>query len=161
MRVTLDGRHNRPAMRAVAKSAAAIASERSQIISGPAPPRPSARLHQAPRAPRECRSARPWPGQGQVARRARIVQACTRTKNQIHTMLRANLILPYKGDIFSRISCFWLASQPHAVNLHGTGTPRNIHHNHLKLHWKPAMQRVGWVQMWSFTRSRLAKQINR
>ena len=48
----------------------------------------------------------------QAARRARIVQARTRTKNRIHSVLHANLILPFKGDLFSRKGRAWLASQP-------------------------------------------------
>jgi hypothetical protein len=37
----------------------------------------------------------------QVARRATIVHSRTRVKNRIQSVLHANLILPYKGDLFS------------------------------------------------------------
>ena len=48
----------------------------------------------------------------QVARRAAIVQARTRLKNRIHSMLHANLILPYRGDLFSAKGRSWLTAQP-------------------------------------------------
>src|SRR3954451_17469628 len=48
----------------------------------------------------------------QVARRAAVVQARTRLKNRIHSVLHANLILPYRGDLFSAKGRSWLAAQP-------------------------------------------------
>jgi transposase len=48
----------------------------------------------------------------QVARRATIVQSRTRVKNRIQSVLHANLILPYKGDLFSGKGRKWLAAQP-------------------------------------------------
>ena len=48
----------------------------------------------------------------QVARRATIVQSRTRVKNRIQSVLHANLILPYKGDLFSGKGRTWLTAQP-------------------------------------------------
>jgi transposase len=48
----------------------------------------------------------------QVARRATIVHSRTRVKNRIQSVLHANLILPYKGDLFSGKGRTWLAVQP-------------------------------------------------
>jgi len=48
----------------------------------------------------------------QIARRATIVQSRTRVKNRIQSVLHANLILPYKGDLFSGKGRKWLAAQP-------------------------------------------------
>lgn len=48
----------------------------------------------------------------QVARRATIVQSRTRVKNRIQSVLHANLILPYKGNLFSSKGRAWLAAQP-------------------------------------------------
>lgn len=48
----------------------------------------------------------------QVARRATTVQSRTRVKNRIQSVLHANLILPYKGDLFSGKGRTWLATQP-------------------------------------------------
>jgi transposase len=44
----------------------------------------------------------------QIARRATIVQSRTRVKNRIQSVLHANLILPYKGDLFSGKGRKWL-----------------------------------------------------
>jgi transposase len=52
----------------------------------------------------------------QVARRATIVQSRTRVKNRIQSVLHTNLILPYKGDLFSGKGRTWLAAQPLAVD---------------------------------------------
>jgi transposase len=46
----------------------------------------------------------------QVARRATIVHSRTRVKNRIQSVLHANLILPYKGDLFSGKGRTWLRS---------------------------------------------------
>jgi predicted transposase YbfD/YdcC len=48
----------------------------------------------------------------QVAHRASVVQARTRLKNRIYSVLHANLILPYRGDLFSGKKRAWLAAQP-------------------------------------------------
>jgi transposase len=48
----------------------------------------------------------------QVARRTTIVQSRTRVKNRIQSVLHTNLILPYKGDLFSGKGRKWLAAQP-------------------------------------------------
>jgi transposase len=48
----------------------------------------------------------------QVARRAAVVQARTRLKNRIHSVLHASLILPYRGDLFSAKGRSWLTAQP-------------------------------------------------
>jgi transposase len=48
----------------------------------------------------------------QVARRATIVQSRTRVKNRVQSVLHSNLILPYKGDLFSGKGRTWLAAQP-------------------------------------------------
>ena len=47
----------------------------------------------------------------QVARRAAVVQARTRLKNRVHSVLHANLIPPYRGDLFSGRGRSWLAAQ--------------------------------------------------
>jgi transposase len=48
----------------------------------------------------------------QVARRATIVQSRTRVKNRIQSVLHANLILPYKRNLFLGKGRKWLAAQP-------------------------------------------------
>ena len=48
----------------------------------------------------------------QVARRAAIVQARTRLKNRIHSVLHANLILPYAAISSLAKGRSWLAAQP-------------------------------------------------
>lgn len=47
-----------------------------------------------------------------VSRRAAIVQAMTRTKNRIHSVLHANLIPPFSGKLFLGRGRKWLAEQP-------------------------------------------------
>ena len=47
-----------------------------------------------------------------VSRRAAIVQAMTRTKNRIHSVLHANLIPPFSGKLFLGRGRQWLTEQP-------------------------------------------------
>jgi len=47
-----------------------------------------------------------------VAQRAQVVRQMTRTKNRIHGILHANLILPYLGNLFGAAGRSWLAEQP-------------------------------------------------
>jgi transposase len=47
-----------------------------------------------------------------VAQRAQIVQQMTRAKNRIHSILHANLIPPYQGELFGVAGRTWLAAQP-------------------------------------------------
>ena len=51
----------------------------------------------------------------QVARRATIVHSRTRVKNRIQSVLHANLILPYKGDLFSGKGRTWLLRSSHSI----------------------------------------------
>jgi transposase len=73
-----------------------------------------------------------------VARRAGIVKGMTRTKNRIHTVLHANLILPYQGKLFMAPGRKWLEEQPLAedkrvavVSPHSTA-------------WNRSWQRPNW-----------------
>ncbi len=47
-----------------------------------------------------------------VAERVGVVSSMTRVKNRIHAVLHANLIPPYKGNLFSKGGRQWLAAQP-------------------------------------------------
>jgi transposase len=47
-----------------------------------------------------------------VAQRVQVVQQMTRVKNRIHSILHANLIPPYKGELFSAAGSAWLNAQP-------------------------------------------------
>lgn len=47
-----------------------------------------------------------------VAERVAVVTGMTRVKNRIHAVLHANLIPPYKGNLFSKGGRRWLAEQP-------------------------------------------------
>jgi transposase len=47
-----------------------------------------------------------------VAERVGVVTGMTRVKNRIHAVLHANLIPPYKGNLFSKGGPRWLATQP-------------------------------------------------
>ena len=47
-----------------------------------------------------------------VAHRGQVVQQITRAKNRIHGVLHANLIPPYRGELFSAAGRSWLAEQP-------------------------------------------------
>jgi transposase len=47
-----------------------------------------------------------------VAQRSQVVRQMTRTKNQIHGILHANLIPPYPGNLFGAAGRSWLAEQP-------------------------------------------------
>ena len=47
-----------------------------------------------------------------VAQRAQVVQQMTRMKNRIHSVLHANLILPFPGELFSQAGRKWLEAQP-------------------------------------------------
>lgn len=47
-----------------------------------------------------------------VAERVVVVTGMTRVKNRIHAVLHANLIPPYKGNLFTKGGRRWLATQP-------------------------------------------------
>jgi transposase len=47
-----------------------------------------------------------------VAQRAQVVQQITRMKNRIHSVLHANLIPPFPGELFSAAGRKWLKAQP-------------------------------------------------
>jgi len=47
-----------------------------------------------------------------VAQRTQIVQQMTRVKNRIHSVLHANLIPPFAGELFSIAGRRWLEAQP-------------------------------------------------
>lgn len=47
-----------------------------------------------------------------VAERTQLVSQMTRLKNRIHSVLHANLIPPYKGNLFSKRGRAWLEAQP-------------------------------------------------
>jgi transposase len=47
-----------------------------------------------------------------VAQRTQIVQQMTRVKNRIHSVLHANLIAPFPGELFSVAGRSWLEVQP-------------------------------------------------
>jgi transposase len=47
-----------------------------------------------------------------VAQRTQIVQQMTRVKNRIHSLLHANLIPPFPGELFSIAGRSWLEAQP-------------------------------------------------
>jgi transposase len=51
-----------------------------------------------------------------VAQRAQVVQQMTRVKNRIHSVLHANLIPPYQGELFSAAGRAWLDAQPLAMD---------------------------------------------
>jgi transposase len=51
-----------------------------------------------------------------VAQRAQVMQQMTRVKNRIHSVLHANLIPPYQGDLFGAAGRAWLDAQPLAVD---------------------------------------------
>ncbi len=51
-----------------------------------------------------------------VAQRAQIIQQMTRAKNRIHSVLHANLIPPYQGELFSVAGRAWLDTQPLALD---------------------------------------------
>jgi transposase len=47
-----------------------------------------------------------------VAQRSQVVQQITRVKNRVHAVLHANLIPPYRGELFGVAGRGWLAGQP-------------------------------------------------
>src|SRR3712207_297265 len=47
-----------------------------------------------------------------VAQRSQVVQQMTRAKNRIHGVLHANLIPPYRGELFGAAGRSWLEEQP-------------------------------------------------
>ena len=51
-----------------------------------------------------------------VAQRTQIIQQMTRAKNRIHSVLHANLIPPYPGEVFSVAGRAWLDTQPLALD---------------------------------------------
>ena len=51
-----------------------------------------------------------------VAQRAQVVQQITRMKNRIHSVLHANLIPPFPGELFSTAGRKWLEAQPVAAD---------------------------------------------
>ena len=51
-----------------------------------------------------------------VAQRTQVIQQMTRAKNRIHSVLHANLIPPYEGELFSVAGRTWLDTQPLAVD---------------------------------------------
>jgi transposase len=51
-----------------------------------------------------------------VARRAQVVQQMTRIKNRLHSILHANLIPPFQGELFSVAGRVWLETQPLAAD---------------------------------------------
>ena len=51
-----------------------------------------------------------------VAQRAQVVQQITRMKNRIHSVLHANLIPPFPGELFSTAGRKWLEAQPSAAD---------------------------------------------
>jgi transposase len=51
-----------------------------------------------------------------VAQRAQVVQQMTRMKNRIHSVLHANLIPPFSGELFSVAGRMWLEAQPVAAD---------------------------------------------
>ena len=51
-----------------------------------------------------------------VAQRAQVVQQMTRMKNRIHSVLHANLIPPFPGELFSAAGRNWLEAQPVAAD---------------------------------------------
>ena len=53
---------------------------------------------------------------GVVAQRTQIIQQMTRAKNRIHSILHADLIPPYQGEVFSVAGRAWLDTQPQALD---------------------------------------------
>jgi transposase len=51
-----------------------------------------------------------------VAQRAQVVQQMTRIKNRLHSILHANLIPPFQGELFSVAGRVWLETQPLAAD---------------------------------------------
>jgi len=51
-----------------------------------------------------------------VAQRAQVIQQMTRAKNRIHSILHANLIPPYQGELFSVAGRSWLKTQSLALD---------------------------------------------
>src|SRR6202161_4285469 len=51
-----------------------------------------------------------------VARRTQVVQRMTRIKNRLHSILHANLIPPFEGELFSVAGRVRLETQPLAVD---------------------------------------------
>jgi transposase len=51
-----------------------------------------------------------------VAQRAQVVQQITRMKNRIHSVLHANLIPPFPGELFGAAGRKWLKAQPLAAD---------------------------------------------
>ena len=51
-----------------------------------------------------------------VARRTQVVQQMTRIKNRFHSILHANLIPPFQGELFSVAGRVWLETQPLAAD---------------------------------------------
>jgi transposase len=51
-----------------------------------------------------------------VAQRAQVIQQMTRAKNRIHSILHANLIPLYQGELFSVAGRSWLKTQPLALD---------------------------------------------
>ena len=51
-----------------------------------------------------------------VAQRAQVVQQMTRIKNRVHSVLHANLIPPFPGELFSVTGRKWLEAQPVAAD---------------------------------------------
>lgn len=51
-----------------------------------------------------------------VAQRAQVIQQTTRVKSRIHSVLHANLIPPYQGELFSTAGRAWLGAQPLAMD---------------------------------------------
>jgi transposase len=51
-----------------------------------------------------------------VSQRPQIIRQMTRAKNRIHSVLQANLIPPYQGELFSAAGRTWLDTQPLALD---------------------------------------------
>lgn len=51
-----------------------------------------------------------------VAQRTQVVQQMTRIKNRLHSILHANLIPPFQGELFSVAGRVWLETQPLAAD---------------------------------------------
>ena len=47
-----------------------------------------------------------------VAQRNQVVRQMTRVKNRVHAVLHADLIPPYRGDLFGAAGRSWVAEQP-------------------------------------------------
>lgn len=51
-----------------------------------------------------------------VAQRSQVIQQMTRAKNRIHSVLHANLIPPYQGELFGVAGRTWFKTQPLALD---------------------------------------------